>query len=670
MHRTHRASSRSNSPTGAGLWACAWLLAAAVVVLWRERGPEPQPSTAPLSDFSAERAAESFDALPGASVPHPVGSPAHAAMGAAIVERLQALGLRAERDHALYARHKDSAATPVVVPVRNITALLEGTGPRDAPLFVLSTHYDSVPAGPGASDAGLGCAALLECARALVERAQQGAGLSHDVLFLFADGEEADLTGAARFLEHDPRAGRVGCVLNLEARGTTGLVRLFRTAGPQAELVELLARAAPSPSTTSFAAVVFELLPNDTDVSVYADAGLAAIDAANIGGVVRYHTALDDAAHRSLRSLQHHGETALALASDWRGEGTSTAAQETSWWSDVLGLYVLRAPAWSAVALALMLLVGTVYAARHNLMRAILTSLRVLLGCGAAALLSSVLVKALVWLHSTGAHEDSAPWSAHTWPWTLAIASMSMALGASLSSSWKRRDAPQGLLEGVLLAWCGLAAGVALWRPGAAAPLLVPLLLLVPWALWSARSARVAAAALAVVCVMPLLLGIVESFGYALPIALAAPWALVGALLAPVWSKPTRWLLWTGALIGVLAAAWLPARDANAPATEPAQRGWGPALQNPLPTATSTDGIVWVLSVSPGPAVFRLPLQAKAREEGSAQLVELGSGGLSWTPRGSEGPSEAEYARVMGEFTEPVQLLYSRPLAEPPLVGR
>ena len=653
-------SSRAQAP----LWTTLLLLASTALVLWRERGPTPQPLTSPLTHFSADRAAATFDALPGASVPHPVGSPAHTAMGAAIVDRLRELGLASERDHALHARQRDpegSDLAPIVVPVRNITALLEGTGPRDAPLFVLSTHYDSVPAGPGASDAGLGCAALLECARALVERAAQGERLAHDVLFLFADGEEADLTGAARFLAHDPRAARVGCVLNLEARGTTGLVRLFRTSGPQAELVEFLARAAPHPSTTSFAAVVFELLPNDTDVSVYAAAGLAAIDAANIGGVVRYHTALDDASHRSLRSLQHHGDTALALASAWHGEGAPSAnaddkqtRHDPRWWSDVLGLRVVHAPEWSAAVLALLLLALTLYAARKALAHALSTSARVLLGCGAAALLSSVLVKGLLWLHKDGAQPDPAPWSAHTWPWTLGLACVCMAVGASITSGWTKRAGQRCGVHGVLLAWCGLTVGVALWRGGAAAPLLVPLLVLVPWALWSARTARVVAAPVALLCVMPLLLGIVESFGHALPVALAVPWALVGALLGPVWSSLPRWLFGTGAVVGLAAAAWLPARDADAPRTDPAQRGWGPALRNPLPPATSSDGLVWELPLPHGATVFHVPLQ------GAAQLVSIETGDLVWTPM----PTQALYVRVMGEFQEPIRLRYSRPLTE------
>jgi hypothetical protein len=153
---------------------------------------------------------------------------------------------------------------------------------------------------------------------------------------------------------------------------------------------------------------------------------------------------------------------------------------------------------------------------------------------------------------------------------------------------------------------------------------------------------------------MPLLLGIVESFGHALPVALAVPWALVGALLGPVWSSLPRWLLGTGAVVGLAAAAWLPARDADAPRTDPAQRGWGPALRNPLPPATSSDGLVWELPLPHGATVFHVPLQ------GAAQLVSIETGDLVWTPPATQAP----YVRVMGEFQEPIRVRYSRPLTE------
>ena len=49
--------------------------------------------------------------------------------------------------------------------MQNVVARLEGT--EQGPAVLLAAHYDSVAAGPGASDDGTGAATVLEIARAL-----------------------------------------------------------------------------------------------------------------------------------------------------------------------------------------------------------------------------------------------------------------------------------------------------------------------------------------------------------------------------------------------------------------------------------------------------------------------------------------------------------------------
>src|SRR5207237_4744598 len=111
--------------------------------------------------------------------------------------------------------------------VQNILARLPGTNPNRKAVLILA-HYDGVEAGPAAADDGAGAAALLETLRAL--RAQKGA-LTHDIIALFTDGEEAGLLGAAAFVREHPWAKDVAVVLNFEARGTSGRSFMFET-GP------------------------------------------------------------------------------------------------------------------------------------------------------------------------------------------------------------------------------------------------------------------------------------------------------------------------------------------------------------------------------------------------------------------------------------------------------
>src|SRR5690606_11536726 len=104
--------------------------------------------------------------------------------------------------------------------VENLVAHLPGTRPDNAVL--LAAHYDSVAAGPGASDDGAGVAVLIETARAL----RAGPPLARDVWLLASDGEELGLIGAEAFV-HEPEFARIATVINLEARGTRGASRLI-----------------------------------------------------------------------------------------------------------------------------------------------------------------------------------------------------------------------------------------------------------------------------------------------------------------------------------------------------------------------------------------------------------------------------------------------------------
>ena len=67
------------------------------------------------------------------------------------------------------------------------------------------------------------------------------------------------------------------------------------------------AAAAPFPYATSAAEAVYRRMPNETDLTVFLDAGMAGMNFAAAGGITRYHTALDNADLLDQRTLQHQG---------------------------------------------------------------------------------------------------------------------------------------------------------------------------------------------------------------------------------------------------------------------------------------------------------------------------------------------------------------------------
>lgn len=272
------------------------------LVWWRFRPPEPKALDAPATTFSGLRARAELERLLHEERPHPVGTPANAVVRKRIITRLEELGYEPQVQTSLQCGYAICAS------VRNVVAALEGKRPAQ-PAVLLAVHYDSVGAGPGASDDGAGVAATLEIARALKAMSQT----ERNILLLLDDGEEAGLLGARAFMNEHPYSAHVSEVINLEARGSSGPSLMFETSRDNLPLVRLMSEKLDRPFTTSLHQAVYERLPNDTDFTIFKEWGVVGYNFGFIDGVAHYHTALDDLSHTSNASLQHHGDNALVL---------------------------------------------------------------------------------------------------------------------------------------------------------------------------------------------------------------------------------------------------------------------------------------------------------------------------------------------------------------------
>src|ERR1700736_5605966 len=168
------------------------LLLTATLVAYRP--PPPLGSNASPGVFSAYRADVILQDLVGDASRHPVGSPAGARIRETIVRRLSALGYTPELQSG-FVCNAGVCGNPV-----NIVATLGPGSAEKKDLILLAAHYDSVPAGPGASDDGAGVATVLEIARILAARPRP----PHPVALLLTDGEEAGLFGALLFVQQPP----------------------------------------------------------------------------------------------------------------------------------------------------------------------------------------------------------------------------------------------------------------------------------------------------------------------------------------------------------------------------------------------------------------------------------------------------------------------------------
>ena len=290
--------------TGSAGRALALGLLLLALVLWlilaRHQPPAPLAADAPASEFSAGRAHAVLAELLGDGRPHPVGSEANAAVRQRILAVLTRLGYQPQVEEGFSCHPMGVCAR-----VHNIVARLDGRQPG---AVALTSHYDSVGAGPGASDDMASVAVTLEIARIL----KAGPPPLHTVLLVMDEGEENGLLGAAAFEATSPEAREIKAVVNIEARGTEGASFLFETSSDNGWMISRWAAQAKHPVTTSLAAAIYKRLPNDTDLTVFRRFGLSGVNFAFIGAPTRYHTPYDNLANLSPASLQHQGDNALA----------------------------------------------------------------------------------------------------------------------------------------------------------------------------------------------------------------------------------------------------------------------------------------------------------------------------------------------------------------------
>jgi hypothetical protein len=421
--------------------------------------PEPLPASAQASEFSAERAFSHVEQI--AERPHPVGSTANAEVRDYLVGQLEDLGLRPTVQEATSARTKEGTAS--IARVHNIHARIPGSSPTGH--VVLVAHYDSVPRGPGAADDGAGVAAILEIARAITSSSPP----RNDIDIVFTDAEEPWLLGAQAFVREGRLDPQRSVVLNLEAGGTSGPALMFESSPDNATLIPALA-SAQRPIAGSGWEACYQLLPNDTDFTVFRDAGFAGMNFSLVEGSARYHTPEDSPANLDPASLQHMGATVLATAHHFAGQDLGVPRGGSLTYFTVLGELV-HYPQQLAVPLAVLaavVFVATLLYARRRGARGV--------GWAAVSFLGLLVVTTAlgigVWqvlrlLHPGYGSFHTGDTYRPEW-----YAAGLLALTAALTVAWyllmRRRHAPEELALATWAWFVVLAILTAAFVPGAA----------------------------------------------------------------------------------------------------------------------------------------------------------------------------------------------------------
>jgi hypothetical protein len=369
-----------------------------------------------------------------------------------------------------------SATQPRVAgTVHNVVARLPGWDSSRSVLLV--AHYDTVAIAAGAADDGGGVAALLETARAL----REGPLLRNDVVFLFTDGEERGLMGARAFLRDDPWAYGVGLVLNFDSPGSSSPALMYETSPRNGLLVREFVAVAPHPSASSLMYEVSRRLPIESDFRPFLAAGVPGMSFGALDGPAYDHTANDSLEHFDEASLQHEGETALALARHFGARDLWDLHRPDVVYFDIMGGVAVVYPFGLVLPFVGLAAAAFVAAAVVAARRRLLTWRGVLLGAaGSLATLGVALfAMGLVWSMYRTAYEQ------RTWTDTGVVLSDLHRLGLVLLAA-ALITAVYGLLLRGIRAWDLAFAALGWWVvaavvvaatvPGAAYLLTWPLL--------------------------------------------------------------------------------------------------------------------------------------------------------------------------------------------------
>lgn len=535
------------------LLSVGWV--ALVIFLSVQQFRLPAPLSDAVSDdrFSATRAYRHVVEL--AKAPRPPGSQGAIRALQYLQQELSTLGMSTATIEGTVVRRNLAAK------VVNLAATLPAANPTDPALFLVA-HYDSVSNGPGAGDDASGVAVVLETIRALKATGPH----RRTIVALFTDAEEPGLLGARLFAERARLEKEVGVVLNFEARGTRGPALIFETSGAHGELLRIAAEHAPACLAGSVSNDAYDLMPNDTDLTVFKSRNISGLNFSFFDGLVYYHSAQDTPEMLDLGSLQMEGNCAVALARALAGHELSDSRRDRVTYFRVAGLppvvYSQRFAYVAAFLTALALLAAVIRAAAQRRIQVGKTALAFV--GGGLAIAGITMASRIMWqlLLAVNPYYRSFPDETyHAWIFWSALTAFAVAAFSALHTVARRFLNAGDVWAGTLILCCVLNIVLLTVAPNSTYlltwPIVAGVIAFVASAVDGGFSSRNAIVALLAAAVPLLLLApTTQLFFYAMslgsiqfPVALAL---ILLCLLIPQMEAIRKWCPW---LLPVCAAA-------------------------------------------------------------------------------------------------------------------
>ncbi|XP_023177320.1 endoplasmic reticulum metallopeptidase 1 isoform X1 [Drosophila hydei] len=250
--------------------------------------------------------------------------------------------------------------------IQNFVVKISPKGSNSTTYVLINSHYDSVPAGPGAGDDGSMVAIMLETLRVL---AKSKYALKHPAVFLFNGAEENPLQASHAFITQHKWAKNCKALINLDSAGNGGREILFQSGPNHPWLMKSYRRAIKHPYASTMAEEMFQhnFIPSDTDFRIFRDHGaVPGLDMAYQHNGYVYHTRFDRAEIIPRGSFQNTGDNLLALIREISSapelEDTSKHAEGHTVYYDVMGWFLVFYTETEGIILNVVVSIGAIVA--------------------------------------------------------------------------------------------------------------------------------------------------------------------------------------------------------------------------------------------------------------------------------------------------------------------
>ncbi|EDW61973.1 endoplasmic reticulum metallopeptidase 1 isoform X1 [Drosophila virilis] len=248
--------------------------------------------------------------------------------------------------------------------IQNFVVKISPKGSNSSTYLLVNSHFDTVPAGPGAGDDGSMVAVMMETLRVL---AKSKYALKHPVVFLFNGAEENPLQASHAFITQHKWAKNCKALINLDSAGNGGREILFQSGPNHPWLMKSYRRAIKHPYASTIAEEMFQhnFIPSDTDFRIFRDHGaVPGLDMAYQYNGYVYHTRYDRAEIFPRGSFQNTGDNLLALIREISSapelEDTSKHAEGHTVYYDVMGWFLVFYTETEGIILNVVVSIGAI----------------------------------------------------------------------------------------------------------------------------------------------------------------------------------------------------------------------------------------------------------------------------------------------------------------------